>query len=415
MSDEILTRFSESAERALLSAAMRGCSATPELLATTPTEAFYLARHQEVWAACRAVYGSGANPDLVQVIDYLKRERRLEAVGGEAYLMELSDEFMSPAGLDGYSRIVIDHYVARSAIASSRILEEKARDGASATELVLQVTKTASRLTEAAGAKSSATGNIASALGKILTNQHLERLKTGFNFLDDNLSIRRQNLVYIAGFPGTGKSTLATNIAARVAITGRVLYSPLEMNAEELTEMIASFRTGIKKDRIVNRTLSEQEMALVREKVLPISENLKIIPCPTVAELGAQARAMKYNGGIDLIVQDTMQLMDGPGGSETEIISRASRGIKRLATELDCPIIGLCQFTREAAKAGKRPHIHDLKGSSSLEQDANAIIIMHQEMDSGVNEITLYGDKSRGGATWRATCEFNKSIARFSD
>lgn len=409
----LMERFSESAERAVIGAAVRGSGAIPALISRLSPRHFYIHRNNEIWQFVHEICISGGRPDLITLNEQLTRAGKINAIGGAAYLMELADESFSDVGLDGYVEIIIQHYVARQAERMARESLCAAQEGASALELVQMATQAASSLTEAASANGGVIEKPSDMLVRILTNDRPPRLITGFKFLDDRIQIRPGNLVVIGATPGSGKTSLALGIAFQSAIAKNVLFDSLEMSIEELTENMMAFKTGIKLDRIANRLLSNEEMEECAGVVRSRGDRLRIVSCPTVASLAAKARAMKQNGGLELIVVDYLQLMDGPGSGDVERISNVSRALKMLAQELMVPVIALSQFSREGAIGG-RPLLRHLRGSGSIEQDANIVVFLWPDPEGSTDRMITVA-KNRRGALSETTAGFDGSIVRFYD
>lgn len=406
-------RYSEGAERAIIGAAVAGSGAIPGIIARLNPRHFYIARHSEIWQFVHEICISGGRPDLIVLNEQLARTNKLEAVGGAAYLMELAAEHISDIGLDGYAEIIIQHFVARQAERMAQESLRAAQEGASALELVQMATSAAASLTEAASANGRDAEKPSDILGRILTNDRPPRLITGFKFLDDRIQIRPGNLVVVGATPGSGKTSLALGIAFQVAATKSVLFDSEEMTIEELTENAMAFKTGIKLDRIANRQLTNPEMEECAAAVRSRGDRLRIVSCGNVAALAAKARAMKQNGGLDLIVVDYLQLMDGPGSGDVERISNVSRALKMLAQELMVPVIALSQFSREGAVGG-RPLLRHLRGSGSIEQDANIVVFLWPDPDGSTDRMITVA-KNRRGALSETMAGFDGSIVRFYD
>lgn len=408
-----MTMYSESAERAVLGAAMAGSGAIPELLLRISSDALWADRHKVLWRYVQKVHVSGRRPDIVTVKDELEREKQLDRVGGEAYLMELADEHISDSGINSYAEVINSHYIRRLALEMARNTAEAAQGGASAEELVQMTVRCSASLTEAASPKGTNSGKPMSVLDQILNNDRPQRLMTGYHFLDGYCQFRPGNLIVIGATPGSGKTSLGLAIAFRSANTKNVLFNSLEMEVDELTENMMAFKTGIKLDRIMNRELSNPEMKECYDAIASRGDRIRIVKSVTVADLAAKARAMKQNGGLELIVVDYLQLMDGPGDGDVSRLSGISRGLKMLAAELQVPVIALSQLSREGAQNG-RPLLRHLRGSGSIEQDANIVIFLWMDPD-GTQDRMITIAKNRRGSLGETRAGFDGSIVRFYD
>lgn len=412
----MLSPHSISAERAIIAAAVRGSQAIPAILASVDPLDFYIPRHQVLWDCARSLAGSGLRCDVLVISEELRRHGRLDEVGGDDWLMEVSDEYVSDIGLQGYAKIVRDHSISRSAITFAEKLAAEAQEGGSAIDLVQTAWRGISRLTDMAAGRTAGSGSIMATTGRILTNEKPKCLKTGLKFLDHYIQIRKTNQIVIGATPGAGKTSLMLAVACNVSLAEPVLINSLEMSEEELIENMMAITTNIPIDRISNRSLTPQEWATCRELMMAMEKNLRIVHCTTVAELQAEAMAMKNGDGLGLVAIDYLQLMEGPGDSRNDVIAKISRSTKLMAMSLDVPVILLSQLSREGAKAG-RPALHHLRESGAIEQDANIVIFLWQDptsMSPDTERMVTFA-KNRRGAHGETMAGFDGSRTRFYD
>ena len=406
-----MSQHSETAERSLLAALLAGSDYSSELLHSVEARMFYAMRHQDLWRVAAKVSASGKRPDLIQVQDELARCGELERVGGEAYLMELADEHVSDAGLDGYAKLVRDYSIVRSAGVEAAKIAELARDGAEASDLVSAYLRVASDLSSEAEGRRRRPETAMGVIADILNNNEPARLWTGFDFIDLFTRISAENFIVIGARPGSGKSSLALGIAIEASRQGlRVLFNCLEMSTTEMTESMIAHETGIKLDRVINRRLGPHEMqqALV---AIQAGSNIIFSPQKTMPELVAKCRSMKANGGIDLVITDFIQKMKNEKSeNRTQEVGSISRAHKDLAIDFQIPVIALSQLSRAG---DKEPTLKDLRESGDLEQDANAVYFLWRDSENPYERGFKIAKDRRGAGTDAIAIGFDGSIVRF--
>jgi replicative DNA helicase len=291
---------------------------------------------------------------------------------------------------------------------------------------------------------------------------HLSGLATGMRDLDRRMGgLQSSDLIVLAGRPGMGKTSLATNIAFNVAEAyvpaqqadgsfkaangGVVGFFSLEMSSEQLATRIISEQTEISSSKIRRGEITEMDF----EKLVACSQTMQKIPLfidqtggISIAQLSARARRLKRQRGLDLIVIDYIQLMQGSSArasqNRVQEITEITTGLKALAKELAVPIIALSQLSRQVeSRDDKRPQLSDLRESGSIEQDADVVIFVYREeyylknrepklgtdeyikWENEMNEMRGKAEvivaKQRHGPTGTVTLAFHGEFTRFSD
>ena len=223
----------------------------------------------------------------------------------------------------------------------------------------------------------------------------------GFSRIDDALTIAGGKLIVIGSRPSVGKSALLLHLALKAIDAGRrVLLVSLEMSEKEVIGRMVSRKSGIPAGRISNRNLSDDELGRVVESfsLLPGDRFCICTQAQTPRDVRREALRMRANGGLDLIVMDYLQLMT-PGqkaGNRTEAVGIISRGLKMRAMELSGPVLTASQLSR-ASERNDAPRLSDLRESGSIEQDADAVILLHAPAEKDKPERQLILAKNRQG------------------
>ncbi len=283
-------------------------------------------------------------------------------------------------------------------------------------------------------------------------------LVTGFTDIDSLLGgLQPSDLIILAGRPGMGKTSLATNMAfhtarayvqdiesgAEVPRGAPVLFFSLEMAAQQLSARILSEQTEIEMWKIRNGRFADSEW----EKFVLAMQDLSTLPLYiddtggiSVAQIAARARRLKREKNIGCIVIDHIQLVAGSGRPENRVqeLTEISKNLKVLAKELDVPVVALSQLSRAVdARDDKRPVLSDLRESGSIEQDADVVMFVYREeyylktrepdpgspdhakwmekLDRATNRAEVIVEKHRHGATNKIDLHFDSRYTRFSN
>jgi replicative DNA helicase len=292
---------------------------------------------------------------------------------------------------------------------------------------------------------------------------HLSGFTTGLESLNAKIGgLHKSDLIIVAGRPGMGKSSLATNIGfacaqrllrdredgvetAKSAGTPVALFS-LEMSADQLATRILAEQSGISSENLRMGRISQQEFrSLARAAAELQSLPLYIDDTPglTIAALRTRARRLKRQKGIGMVIIDYLQLLQGTGkgssgDNRVQEISEISRGLKQLAKELDVPVMALSQLSRAVEqREDKRPQLSDLRESGSIEQDADIVMFIYredyylaakqpaddhpdfaawqEEMARNYGRAEIIVAKQRHGSTGKVRVKFDSRITKFSD
>lgn len=334
----------------------------------------------------------------------------LAAIGGYNALGDLAQAFGPVASLERNVSLLKDYYLKRKLITRLQTLCEKAyRTPEDFPKLVDEGGQAILELGKYNRAAQIYTiDQVADeTLDKIIERQNNPSLgiKTGIADLDDKLMALRPGGLYIlAARPGVGKTSFALklvgNIAGNQESPHRALFVSLEVDKVDLLKKLVCAEGGIDFKKIEEGRLDETEMELLAGTLAQLKNwklDLMDVSDLTVQGLRSVVKRRKLEmGDLDLVVLDYLQLLNAsrPDMNEYEKVSEISRVLKVMSRELKIPVLALSQMSRDAEKgagsAARAPKLSDLRGSGSIEQDADAVIFMHR-VDAGD------GQKNEGG------------------
>ena len=336
------------------------------------SDAFYDSKHQEIYAAIYELFQNSEPIDLLTVSNLLKKNGKLEFVGGDFFLIRLTQKVASSAHIEFHARIILQKFIQRRLISiSSEIIENAYDESTDVFDLLDDAEGKLFEVTQGNLKKSSedAGSLVKQALKKIqeIGNQEgMSGLATGFTKLDALTSgWQPSDLVIIAARPGMGKTAFVISMAKNMAIDfnhGVAVFS-LEMSSVQLITRMISSETGLTSEKLRKGNLEPHEWEQLNVKVKKLSDAPIFIddtPSLSIFDLRAKARRLVSQHGVKIIVIDYLQLMTAggkAGGNREQEISMISRNLKALAKELAVPVIALSQLSRAVETRGgsKRP------------------------------------------------------------
>ncbi len=384
------------AEESLLGAMLLSRDAIADAVEHAQTEHFYRPAHAHVFDAVSTLYAAGDPADPVTVANELDRVGVLDSIGGLDGLLSLQVNTPATSNAAKYARIVAERYTLRKLIETAG---EIAEIGYSRPEDVTRAVDEAENMMFQV-----AQGRVADTMGEIrdLLDATLDRLEhlyelgagitgtpTGFIDLDDLLSgLQPNSLIVVGARPAMGKTAFALNVAAHAAVREKkpTLVFSLEMGHLELTQRMLCSEANVDAKNMRDGNLDEDEWTRISNGIGRMAEAPLWIddnPNLTIMEIRAKARRLKSREGeLGLVVVDYLQLMTGRSGAESRQVEVAeiSRGLKILARELECPVVGLSQLSRNLeSRQDKRPMLADLRESGSIEQDADVVLFLYRD------------------------------------
>ena len=394
---------------------------------------FFRVAHQRVFDKMVALSERGQAIDLVTLRDELSRAGALEEVGGPAYVASLVDGVPRSTNVEQYARIVKERATLRNLIDSGNRIVATAYAAEEDADVVLdraeqEIFSIAEDRVHAGFVPMSDLVDAGFA-----TIEKLHDLKnvvtgvpTGFVDIDEmTAGLQPADLVIVAARPSMGKTAFALNIGLHVGAGGRTagVFS-LEMAKEQLFMRMLTSEARVDSHRFRTGLLTESDYTSLSDAMGRLAQAHVFIddtPGIGLLEMRAKSRRLKAEHGLDLIIVDYIQLMQGRGRFEnrTQEIASISRGLKGLAKELNVPVVALSQLSRAPeSRADRRPQLADLRESGALEQDADVVMfIFREEMyeetpeNAGVAEIII--GKQRNGPTGTVRLAFLKQQTRF--
>ena len=468
------------AEAALLGAMMIDNRVAEDVLQKLRPEHFFEPLHGRIYDAIATLVGDNRLATPVTLKPLFAADAAMKELGGPAYLAQLTGNPASLIGARAFADQVYDLAMLRALVGVGRALVDNALDTSQEINPAKQIEQAELKLYEVAEKGGEDTGAKSFTRAATVAVRHTERAMnsggsvsgitsglTDFNAMTGGLN--RSDLLILAGRPGMGKTSLATNMAFNAAkrylddmeagipeeksIGAPVAFFSLEMSADQLALRILSEQSEVSSEKLRTGNISGPEfMKFARAagdlERLPLY--IDDTPGLTIAALRTRARRLKRQHKIGFVVVDYLQLLTGSakasGDGRVQEISEISRGLKTLAKELHVPVIALSQLSRAVeSREDKRPQLSDLRESGSIEQDADIVLFVYRDEyyhdfkapkapdgNSTPDEIAKYQAwhdhqlqvankasviiaKQRHGATGTVDLRFDRQFTKFSD
>jgi replicative DNA helicase len=367
------------AERAVLGGVLLDNDAMNVVLETVDREDFYSDAHALLFEAMTELFRSGKPIDTVTLREEVVKQGKLAAIGGDEYLLELTNTIPTVANIESHARIVREKAIVRRLILASHEIAARGYGDYGETEEFLDAAEKAV-FEVAQNRLRSPYEHIKDVVLRTFTQIHeaaergekITGLPSGFGDLDDmTAGMHPGDLIIIAGRPGMGKTAFAINVAVNACMHRKapVAIFSLEMPKEQLVRRMLCSEARVDGTRMRSGQLWRDDWPKLARAAGTLSELpvwIDDTPALTVTELRAKTRRLKSQDGLDLVVVDYMQLMrsGSKNDSREQEISEISRNLKGLAKELSIPVIALSQLNRGVETRGlkdKRPQLADLR------------------------------------------------------
>jgi len=395
VTDNKLPPYDISAEESVNGSLLIDGKAIYDIVIILKAEDFYSEQNRWIYQACLSLYQRDEAINQITVAQELDRQGMLEKCGGASYLSHLISTVPTSLDIEHYANIVYRLSIMRQlVVAADKISQIGYAADPDISESLNRAEDIIFNLRHERGTLDFI--HIKQVLDRYFEApspdtegfQTIPHILSGFIGLDDFLGgFQRSDLIIIAGRPSMGKTSLALNIARNAAVDqgACVALFSLEMFRESLVQRLLSSESGVNSRRIRLGLNTEDEESLIMEATGKLSEAPIFIddsPQLRVVEMRSKARRLFYERGVDLIIIDYLQLLQGDGRNENRVqeISYISRSLKALARELKVPVIAISQLSRAVEwRASHIPQLSDLRESGSIEQDADLVIFVYRD------------------------------------
>jgi replicative DNA helicase len=464
------------AEAAFLGAVLIDNRVIEELRTPLRPDHFFESLHERIYERVLTLVERNATASPVTLKPYFEGDEALAQLGGTSYLAKLTADGQGLLAAGQLAEQIYDLALLRELVSVGRGLVEGALDTsedvapmdkiAEAEADLFKVAEGATTGSEASSFKDASMAAIKLVEAAMNSGGGLSGKTSGLDSIDDKTSgLHDSDLVILAGRPGMGKTSLATNIAFNCAeehlkfqrdggefnYGAPVAFFSLEMSADQLATRILAEQAEISSEALRSGKMTRdefQKLSFASQKLAELPLYIDDTPALTIAGLRTRARRLKRRHDIGLIVVDYLQLLQGSGranDNRVNEISEISRGLKTLAKELSLPVIALSQLSRAVEQRDdKKPMLSDLRESGSIEQDADMVWFIYRgdyyheairpetptESSSAdvtekyraweekylelKNKATLIVSKQRHGSTGNVPLHFQAEITKFT-
>lgn len=428
-------------EEAVLGALMLEKNALNAVVEFLKPGHFYADAHKEIYQAIIDLFKASEPVDMRTVVNQLRKNAKLELIGGAYVIAELTAKVSSAANIEYHARVIIEMAIKRELIhIASQIHHDAYEDTTDVFELLDKTEQSVFGISDSNLRKNY--DNMRNLMARAI--QELQILKdhkdgltgvpSGFTSLDRITSgWQKSDLVIIAARPGMGKTAFVVSALRNAAVDFKIpvaIFS-LEMASVQLVNRMISAEAELEGDKIKRGNLADHEWTQLVHKTSRLSSAPIFIddtPALSILELRAKCRRLKAEHNVQLIVIDYLQLMRGEqGGNREQEIASISRALKGIAKELNVPVLALSQLSRGVETRGgdKRPQLSDLRESGSIEQDADIVMFLYRPEyykitvdeegmpTQGMGEVIVA--KHRNGSTGTAKLKFIGKFTKFAD
>lgn len=415
-------------------------SALDKIMDEVSDEMFYSDANKTIYKAMKALHSANIPVDANTICNELDKSKSLASVGGVEYITDIINSVPSTANLNYYIKIIFEKAILRNLISKATQIQEDCYDEQ---DSILDIVENAER--NILGVYNDRLGRDIKKIQEVLPElQHtIETLaesktdftgiRTGFYDFDAmTRGLQKRQVIILAARPGAGKSAFALNMALNAAIKEKksVAFFSLEMGAEEIAKRMFGCVGKIDGDVLKTGKFKNTDWKKWNEAMSELQDTKFYIDDSaglTVSEVRRKCRKLKNSDdGLDLIVIDYLQLLSSSSkyaGQRTQEVSEISRDIKKLAMELEVPVIALAQLSRsvEQRKGDEsKPKLSDLRESGSIEQDADIVLFLHSDdygkYDGNVNRrVELLVAKHRAGSTGSVNLVFKMNTGSFDN
>lgn len=361
---EDMTRIpphSVESEQSILGSILLDKDAIITVTETIKPDDFYKEAHKIIYECMITLSNKGEPIDLITLTEELRKQGHLNDIGGISYITSLSTIVPTTSNVKYYADIVKEKSVLRKLIKASNEIINLGYSGATKIEDVLeQAEKSIFDISQEKTSDDFKSINLVlmdayDMIEKLYTNKSdVTGITTGFKDLNKKINgLQRTDLILIAARPAMGKTAFSLNLVQNAALKGdaSVAVFSLEMSKEQLVQRMLSSQSSVELKKIKTGTLNDNDWPRIIDAMAVLSDakiHIDDTPGIKISELRSKCRKLKIEKGLDLVLIDYLQLMEGEGNNESrqQEISKISRSLKILAKELNCPVVALSQLSR---------------------------------------------------------------------
>lgn len=417
------------AEQAVLGALLLNWEAMANVVSNLRADRFYSLQNQVIFDAMLKLYAQNARGDTISLINELTVEGNLDKAGGTAYIASLTDTVPSAANIDYYANMVLDRAARRDLIKISGELKTESFDLQKDSETLLdnaeqKIFALAERneTTEIYAAKQIMIKEIEIIETRYKSKNQFTGVPTGFAKLDMYTSgFQNSELIIIGARPSIGKTAFALSMMQNIACEKRIPcgFFSLEMPYESIGMRLLAQEARVSMSKIRSGMIKNTDVAKIQNAAGRwYDAPLYVVDTPNMhlLDLRAKARRMVMDHQVKIIFIDYIGLitMEDNKKEQWEQISEISKSLKALARELQIPIVALCQVARDAE--GQEPNLAQLRGSGSIEQDADVVMFLHRNRlkeEVTAQDAKIILAKQRNGATGDIDILFLPAYSKF--
>ncbi|KKR56479.1 MAG: Replicative DNA helicase [Candidatus Curtissbacteria bacterium GW2011_GWA1_40_47] len=416
------------AEKSIIGAILIDKDAIVAVISVLKSEYFYKQAHSDIFQAICDLYERREPVDLVTLTAQLKKRGVFDEVGGTAYLAELGSAVPTAANIVQYAQFVREAHIKRRLIATSAKVTQSAFDETADIRTILDETEQAvfalsqEQLRQNFMPIKDALAESFDRLDELHKKAGgLRGVSTGFWDLDAKLAgMQDSNLLILASRPGQGKTSLALNIAAHVAVNDGLpvgIFS-LEMSKEELVDRLLVSQSEIDAWKLKTGKLDDEDFDRLQEAMGVLADAPLFIddtPAASILEMRTKARRLQVEHNLSFLIVDYLQLVQGRRmENRVQEVSEISQNLKNLARELKIPVLACSQLSRAVEQRGtKKPQLADLRESGAIEQDADVVMFIWRPDADNMEQVKLDIQKHRNGPTGEIDMTFRADRVKF--
>ena len=431
--------YNELAERSVLGAILLDKECISTVMEFVTVDDFYDPRNKEAYEAMLDLFNADKPIDVITLAEQLKIRGTYDKIGGDMFVVDIGTAVSTSANVRHYAKIVADYALRRRLIDAANGISELAYEGNEEIEKIVDLSE--HRIFDVSHKRNISgfeqirdvlSKNFADISLRATSDKKITGLTTGFSKIDEILSgLNKSNLIIIAARPAMGKTSFALNIAQAAAMkaNAKVAVFSLEMSAEEIVNRMWFSEAMVENNKIRNGMMTQDDwarlttaMSLLSTAQIYVDDTAAMSPM----QIRSKCRRLMAEKGLDLIIIDHMQLMESTVKRESrqQEITQISRELKMIAKDFEIPVVALSQLSRASDKRSggeKRPTMSDIRESGSIEQDADAIMMIYRdeyyskENSEHPGEAEIIIEKNRSGETGRVYLKWQGEFTRFSD